>query len=306
MNADVIIVTKGRPKETYILLDYLAAQTMDPRTVIVVGTERSDIEGLERHPLVVAGVAAVNLSASAGCTNQRNEGLSILRRMHPALGGHQSFVVFFDDDFRPAFDWLELCAAAFSGNAAIAGITGRVLADGIKGAAISETDAKRYLSGALAPLPHWSDRPSGADVDSVYGCNMAFIDDVVLRCAFDSDLPLYGWQEDCDYAGQARQFGRTVLISELRGVHLATKGGRTSGVRFGYSQIANPLHIAGRGNMKKTRAIRFMGRALVANVLRSLRRHPLFDYRGRLLGNVLAIRDALSGRCHPMRVLNLS
>jgi hypothetical protein len=306
MNAYVIVATKGRAKETYTLLDFLGGQTRPPEAVIVMGAEPSDIAGLETHPLILSGVAAVQLSPTAGCTNQRNAALAILRRMHLEKGGRQSFVVYFDDDYRPAPDWLERCEAHFSSDPNLAGVTGRVLADGVCGAAISEADALRYISAALPPLPHWSDMQSGQDVDSVYGCNMAFIDDVALTCSFDGDLPLYGWQEDCDYSGQARKFGRTAIFPDMRGVHLAVKGGRTSGLKLGYSQIANPLHIASRGNMRRLRAARFVAKAIAANTVRSFREHPLFDYRGRLRGNVMALRDILLGRCHPMQVMNLS
>jgi hypothetical protein len=39
-------------------------------------------------------------------------------------------------------------------------------------------------------------------------------------------------------------FGTVVRITSARGVHLGAKLGRGSGVRLGYSQVANPLYVA--------------------------------------------------------------
>jgi hypothetical protein len=52
--------------------------------------------------------------------------------------------------------------------------------------------------------------------------------------------------------------------------------------------------------------IRFVARHLLSNGARTFHPNPRSDYRGRLLGNMLAIRDLLRGSCHPLRVLNLS
>jgi hypothetical protein len=142
-------------------------------------------------------------------------------------------------------------------------------------------------------------------VGSLYGCNMAFAASVCRTLRFDESLPLYGWQEDCDYTGQARRKGRTIIMPECRGVHLGVKAGRQSGVKFGYSQIANPIHIARRRNMTAKRAAVFIMRALAANTLRSLPTPGLFDYRGRLAGNLRAIVDLGLGRCDPRRILSL-
>ena len=66
---------------------------------------------------------------------------------------------------------------------------------------------------------------------------------------FDERLPLYGWQEDIDFTSQLRASGRVVGLNTLNGVHLATKSGRISGMKFGYSQIANPVYLVRKGTM---------------------------------------------------------
>jgi hypothetical protein len=298
----VVVATRGRPKETFFLLDRLADQTLPAKQIVIVGVDSQDLAGLDRHPLSVNGLARLIAAGRPGLTVQRNVGLEALAG---ALDSDSVFVTFFDDDFRPAADWLERCAEGFARDAGLAGITGRVLADGVRGPALTEALAMRQIDGLEPPRPHWSDVPSAREVASLYGCNMAFPARVCRRLRFDEALPLYGWQEDCDYTGQARRLGRTVISPSCRGVHLGAKAGRQSGLRFGYSQIANPIHIARRRNMTILRAARFVLMALAANALRSVGRPGLFDYRGRLAGNLRAVADLVLGRCDPMRILSL-
>lgn len=306
MRAAVVIATKGRARETATLLDMLARQTFAAERVVVVGAEAGDVAGLERHALAGDGRARIVLSPRAGLPIQRNVGLEALAEdgfLEVTRG--PSFVAFFDDDFRPAEDWLACAGSTFAARSEVAGLTGRVLADGVKGTGLSETDARAFLAGERAPEPHWASGASSTTFASMYGCNMAFRDDVVRACRFDECLPLYAWQEDRDYTSQAASFGLTVYEPSCRGVHLGVKAGRTSGLRFGYSQIANPLYLAGKGTMKHQHAAHFIARAVVANCLKSLGSDPVFDYRGRLAGNLHAIADLCTGRCHPARILNI-
>jgi hypothetical protein len=76
-------------------------------------------------------------------------------------------------------------------------------------------------------------------------------------------------------------------------------------VRFGYSQIANPIFLVKKNTMERKKAYRFITRHLISNVFHSLRRDPLFDYRGRLKGNLLAFVDFLRGSNHPQRILQI-
>jgi hypothetical protein len=134
---------------------------------------------------------------------------------------------------------------------------------------------------------------------------MAFRSPVVAACRFDEALALYAWQEDCDYSGQARRFGKTMIIPLCEGVHQGVKSARISGLRMGYSQIANPIRIAFRRNMSAFRAARFVFKALAANLVRSAqgRRDP--DYAGRLKGNGLALADMVRFRLDTRRILEL-
>ena len=297
----VIIATRGRRAEVTRLIASLADQTLTPRLVIVVGAGSEDLP----KPLIPSGLEVAMLTTNAaGLTRQRNAGLAraweVERSSSPI-----PFIVFFDDDFRPANDWLEKAAAAFRCSPALTGLTGHVLADGIGGDPVTEAEAQNYLQGRTTDKAHWSRVSAPKSVESLYGCNMAVQSASARVCWFDEDLPLYGWQEDCDYTGQLRKRGRAEIRPECRGVHLGSQVARTSGVRLGYSQIANPVRILHRGNMTRLRAARFLAQALLANTVKASLAAQRVDYPGRLRGNVTAIRDLFLGRCRPDRVLEL-
>lgn len=306
MKISVIVATKGRAAETATLFDYLGRQTRRPDAVYVVGAEPADIAGLGTHALHGATRVELMLSATAGLTSQRNCGVdALLHDIGLDRTDEPWCVVFFDDDFRPDDAWLQQCASLFDSNPGVIGMTGQVLADGVKTRGVTEDEALAYLRGALAPMEHWASGAERREIASAYGCNMAFVDRVVCACRFDEALPLYGWQEDQDYTSQAHRLGLFVYEPSCRGVHLGTKKGRISGVRFGYSQIANPIFLVKKNTMARKKAYVFITRHLLSNIVHSLRPDPVFDYRGRLWGNLLAFVDFLSGNGHPQRILKM-
>lgn len=306
MRAYVVIATKGRSREATELLGWLDRQTLAPIAVIVVGAEPSDIEGLAEYQGLNKSHRIVVTTGVAGTCLQRNAGVDYiyaLERQQRSEAGY--FVTFFDDDFRPADDWLAHCAEVLKEQPQVVAVTGRVLGDGARGRPLSSDDARSYLDGHCKPVSHWASGERQVEFQSMYGCNMAFRDTVVTHCRFDENLPLYGWQEDRDFTCQASRYGRTVYIPGCQGVHLGLSTGRVSGIRFGYSQIANPWYLIGKGTMKRTLGAKFVLRHLLANSARFLRRGARVDYAGRLKGNLLAIHDLVRGRCHPQRVLTL-
>lgn len=305
MQAFVIIATKGRAKETYTLLDYMARQSLSAKHIWVVGSEAKDIAGLGEHPLTQAGSATL-LLGRPGLTLQRNVGLEAMQPMAAEQAPADWLVAFFDDDFRPAVDWLEQAAKAMQADAKIAGITGNVLADGVKTEfGISEQEASAYLEGRKQPEAHWSSAQRARVLDGLYGCNMAYRGTVAQQSRFDENLPIYGWQEDTDYSSRARQFGQMLLLPACTGVHLGSSAGRTSGVRFGYSQISNPIFLARKGTMTWSRAGRLMAKNMLANVGKTLLREQIKDFPGRLRGNALAFTHLLAGKLNPLNVLKI-
>lgn len=296
MDVFVVVATKGRAADCHELVSWLAAQTHAPRRVVFVGSEPADVSGLTPSDETIVCTAP-----RAGTSIQRNAGIVALRG---ALALKKPYcVVFFDDDFRPAPDWLEQCVRFFDEHPEAVGITGQVLADGVRGPGISNERARAYLANQLPAEKHWASGEEVRSIDCVYGCNMAFRDTAIEACTFDEELPLYAWQEDQDYSSQAARLGQVYYVPSCRGVHLGSKGGRSNGRRLGYSQIANPIYLMRKGTMSRRKGVKFLLRAMASNSLRSLFPHPLVDYKGRLVGNARAMLDLTRGRCHPKRVL---
>jgi GT2 family glycosyltransferase len=155
----------------------------------------------------------------------------------------------------------------------------------------------------VAPIP----TEQLEDVYNGYGCNMSVRMSSVhaLAITFDEALPLYGWLEDMDFSRQLASAGRIVRSNLLRGVHLGHKAGRSSGVRLGYSQIANPLYMVRKGTMTRGRAYKQIGRNILANAVKTLRPEPWVDRKGRLIGNLRGAVDAVRGQLDPRQILKL-
>jgi GT2 family glycosyltransferase len=286
------IATSGRKEILHRTIDLVARQTRLPNLLIVCPAVPEDMDPawISHFPF-----RAVVQTGQRGSTNQRNQILS--------AASEADVVVFFDDDFFPQADYLSEIEEIFNQNVDVVAATGRPVLDGVNGPGISVEDALETIAGASPSPPHRTIAPTyGA-----YGCNMAFRMLPIRKhgVQFDENLPLYGWQEDIDFSRQVSRFGRIIESNVLRGVHLGAKGGRTSGVRFGYSQIANPVYLVRKGTVSGRFAWSLMGRNLVANLAKSLWPEPWIDRKGRLKGNILGLIDWALGRISPMRILQL-
>ncbi|MFZ5619011.1 MAG: glycosyltransferase family 2 protein, partial [Pseudomonadota bacterium] len=104
---------------------------------------------------------------------------------------------------------------------------------------------------------------------------------------------------------RARLWGALFCTSRLVGAHLGVKGGRTSGVRFGYSQIMNPVYLRLKGTMGLHHAFDNLYRNFLSNHARLFAPEPYIDRRGRVKGNWMAIADILRGRITPERISRL-
>jgi GT2 family glycosyltransferase len=172
----------------------------------------------------------------------------------------------------------------------------------VKGPGLTAEEARTLLAAATPPSP------SSIDVHGAYGCNMAVRMAPVRQhgLRFDPRLPLYGWQEDIDFSRQLAPYGRIVRVSDAIGVHLGVKLGRGSGLRLGYSQVANPLYIWGkRTGLPLQAALTLMGKNIFMNSLRAWRPESYIDRRNRLRGNLIALGDLARGRLDPERILEL-
>ena len=256
--------------------------------LIVCGTKETDVAG-------AADIDDIDVILST-------PGLPAQRNALIAAAPHADVMVFFDDDFLPDVDYLAAIERQMTADPGIMVATGLVLKDGIGGPGLGVAEAQAVLCAA---------RPASARIKATfsgYGCNMAVRLTTMRQhgVLFDERLPLYGWQEDVDLSRRLGAFGTIVKIDAAFGVHLGIKQGRNSGIRLGYSQVANPLYLAGKGaGYPLTRALDHIARNVAMNLVHSPRPEPYVDRRGRLRGNLMALTDLVRRRMVPERVLEL-
>lgn len=286
----VCIATTGRPAVLTEALRNVTAQTRQPDRVILCPAKDGDIDE--------AAVAALSLGTEIvhgepGGATQRNV---LLRAATDA-----DIVLFIDDDFLLAPSYISAMERLFDAYPDCMVATGLVLADGATNSGYA-VDKGRAIIAAFVPEP-----AEVAQVFNAYGCNMA-IRWSRLRdtgCLFDENLPLYSWAEDVDFSRQAAVYGTVLKANTIVGVHLAEKKGRVSGVRFGYSQVANQFYLTRKGTITIRGGLRKMMENIAANALGALRNdEPWIDRRGRLIGNLRGLRDVVIGRSSPLRILD--
>ncbi len=284
----VVYATVGRAAVLAPVLEQLRYQTRQPDRVIVSAVTPADVVGIEGSPL-----GPELLYGPKGLCAQRNRALD-------AVGGQADIVLFFDDDFLPANDYLAEMVALFEERPDVVGVDGRVIADGATNAGYSFQEGLRLLADDISPSP-----PVTSHRIALYGCNMAIRMAAARGLTFDERLPFYGWLEDIDFTHRLSKRGKLIKSSRLNGVHLATKGGRTSGIRVGYSQIANPLYMWRKGSIPTTLALTQMTKNVLSNLAHSVRPEPYVDRRGRIRGNLRGFADLLTARLDPERILTM-
>ena len=108
-----------------------------------------------------------------------------------------------------------------------------------------------------------------------------------------------------DFGSRLLGRGMVAFTNAFAGVHQGVKSGRTSGVRLGYSQIANPIYLYRKGTLRLRTALRRMTNNVGMNVLRALYPEPWVDRAGRLRGNAKAFLDLMRGTLDPGRILDI-
>jgi GT2 family glycosyltransferase len=290
MRIGVAIATLGRPLEAAQLVRQLARQTARPDVIVLSVTKPEDVGDLASEP----GVQIVY--GEPGLCRQRNRALEV-------LFGRTDIVVFFDDDYLPSIFALERMGEVFARYPDVVGATGRLLADGINSSGISYEAALELIEDYDArPTPDMEIR---AQLQGLYGCNMAYRTSAIGEERFDENLPLYGWQEDIDFAARLLPRGGLVKTHAFAGVHRGVKGARSSGVRFGYMQVINPIYMARKGTMQPGYAAKVLLRNLLANHMKMFRPESWVDRAGRARGNWIALADVARARIDPRRVLML-
>jgi GT2 family glycosyltransferase len=284
------IATRGRAAVLREVLDDIRRQTRRADRIVVCHVTPDDVAGIaEAHPDVTL------MTATAGLPRQRN---AIIDAVDDC-----DLLLFLDDDFLPAPEYLAILAKVFDARRDMVVATGHVLADGAKGPGITAEEGRALLRQDLPPVDPLATEPAF----NGYGCNMAVrlapVREHGLR--FDEALPLYAWYEDIDFTRRLGAHGTILRLEGARGVHLGVKAGRVSGLRFGYSQVANPIYLARKGSFPWSHAIPSAARHCLINLLRSAFPEPHVDRFGRFRGNLIALFDLLRGRASPARILEL-
>ncbi len=287
----IAIATTGRAATLAETLREVARQTHRPDHIAICPAQDGDID---HEALADIGLPIRTSRGDRGASAQRN---ALLRDMPPV-----DIVLFLDDDFFLAPDYLAELVTLFAAHEDVALATGTLLADGANGPGFTPGQARTMIA-ATPERPRERLEP----VFCGYGCNMAVRWSAIAAdgLRFDENLPLYSWAEDVEYSRQVAPYGRLVRSNRLRGVHLATKRGRTSGLRFGYSQVANQVYLRRKGVISTRLAVVYGGRNVLANMRGLIRSEAYIDRRGRLLGNVYGLIDLIRGKSSPLRILDL-
>jgi GT2 family glycosyltransferase len=284
------IATRGRAALLSEALTLLAKQEREPDQTVVAYAEPSDVEDAPRQfPHVTF------IRTPLGLTRQRNAILN--------WAAESDLLLFIDDDFFPDPQYLTITEEYFVNTPNVVAATGTVLAEDIKGPGLTVAYAKSIVGSSDAARGEQQITP----LFFVYGCNMC------LRMApirthqlrFDETLPLYGDYEDWDFSRQLANYGSIVRISNACGVHLSAKIGRMSGVRTGYSQVANPIYLARKGTFPWSHVFKVIAGPCLKNMVRSVAPEAYVDRLGRFCGNMVAFRDLLLGRLNPKQIIDL-
>ncbi|KIT16300.1 glycosyltransferase family 2 protein [Jannaschia aquimarina] len=292
----VAICSVGRPDCVRDLIEPLVRQTRQADLIVFAVTRPEDI-GFDPSELFPDETEVSVVLSEKGLPRQRNAALD-------KIGDRADIVVFYDDDFVPTKTSLAGVEAFFDAFADVNGATGDLIADGIHGAGYSHGDAMDLVTAYERDHSEQAPTIIREGLAGLYGCNMVYRLTAVGTERFDETLPLYGWQEDIDFA--ARIPGRRVKTDAFAGVHRGAKSGReTAGRRLGYSQMANPWYLWRKGTMTRRFALRLMSRNLVANHIKMLRPEPWIDRRARARGNWKALAEIATGRADPRRILDM-
>ena len=286
------IATTGRPGILRDTLLHMTTLEDQPDSVIVSIASPDDADAVAIGELPFPFEI---ITSPKGACDQRNA-------IFDAVPS-DAVVLFLDDDFLISDGFVTATRAVFVEEPDVVVATGTVLADGILGPGMTHTTGLDHLSQA-DPTRYTASR---TEIYNGYGCNMAVRVAPVHahQIQFDVDLPLYSWLEDVDLSRRLAAHGRIVKDSNMQGVHLGTKTGRSPGLRLGYSQVANPIYLIRKGTMAPRKALRLMARNMAANLAKSPRPEPWVDRTGRVRGNFLALLHFVSGRLSPKRILDL-
>ena len=296
-SAAVIIASSGRPSVLSETVASLGNQSHKASQLIIVTPCESDVERS-----ILSKYGALLIVGPEGLTKQRNAGIG-------HLASNIDWVVFVDDDVELHADYLLEAGRFLHGNPSVAALSGHLLADGN----ITREQARSLISRyEYYPPPGVSCFRDHGPLHLLYGCNMVIRRSLLEYERFDENLPRYSYAEDYDFSVRLMNYGRVGHLSCCIGVHLQHPGGRISGKLIGYSMIANNWYFLRKRVTHLSFPMDYIRFVLVIvfkrillNGIALISRKTDRDPCGQLLGNLLAVRDILTGKSSPSRILDL-
>jgi GT2 family glycosyltransferase len=285
----VVICSANRPEILEETVADLFLQSVGQVNILISAPDLESVPlSLRSNPQV-----EVIVSVTRGLCFQRNAAVAKVST---------PYMAFIDDDVELVPNFIEAMEGLFDSDSSVVLSTAHVIADGVTSQTGIDRGRARQMLSSFKPTP-------AVDYHEAYGCNMFVRTEIAKKTRFDEALPLYGWLEDLDFSIRCQKLGRLVLNNQTGLVHMGTTRGRTSDVRLGYSQIANPYYIwkktskPGIGWLIFTQWIRYTGVNLTYFLLFWIKRRG--DRVGRLRGNAKALLDLVLGKMHPRRILAL-
>ena len=293
MKTTVVICSANRPDVLAETVEsVLGGQSVPPVEIIISVFNQTHVTEETRAQ---RGVRVV-LSGIQGTCAQRNAAARVVQT---------PYTLFLDDDVELAANFIESMERLLDHATDAVAATGYLVIDGARSArgdaGLDRSVARFYATNYVREHKNY---------DHGEGQNIFVRSQVFEKVLFDENLPLYGWLEDLDFATNILRYGRIIMNTETCWAHIGSPGGRTTGLRFGYSQVVNPLYLWRKnGKPRLTRVIfGHWFRYLAYNYRRELIKHPTdrSDRSGRFTGNLMALRHVLAGKVDPSYILEVS
>jgi GT2 family glycosyltransferase len=291
----IVLISKGRPEVLDDTLASLFRQTFQPSRIVIVVPTDADLPKKSWGDTV-----QLIVGFNGGCI-QRNKALD-------AIPTSVDYVGFFDDDFELKPDYLAEAVEFMDRCPGVVGLSGWVIANG----RISRDEALRRVTEFEHPQDRTGLFRSAGKSHYLYGCNMVVRRGVLEYERFDENLPLYSFAEDYDLSVRLERYGKIGKMTRCVGVHLAAPGGRVREIQRGYAFVANPWYFYRKGISHLSPFmtwVRFWvlsaGKTCGISLWKVIVHDQSVDWRGRLQGSLLALKDIFAGRSHPTRILDI-
>jgi glycosyltransferase involved in cell wall biosynthesis len=289
LKTTIVICSANRPDVLAETVDSIVLRQLKPPQEIIISVfDQLHVAQVTRaHPMV-----QVVHSKIRGTCAQRNVAARLVQ---------SEYTLFLDDDVELAPDFIESMEQLLAKRLDAVAATGILVVDGAPGdKGLDRQTARTYTETYVRRRDNYEHRE---------GQNLFVRTKMFTEVLFDENLPMYGWLEDLDFATNCLRFGRIIMNTETCFAHLAVPSGRTSGLRFGYSQVINPLYLWRKNGEPKLARIVFDHWLLhiAYNLRRDLIKLPSDrnDRAGRFKGNLIALGHLLRKRVDPTYILKL-